>query len=144
MASFAPQLLVVAVLLFCCAFVKCEDTSDTSAMEEGRTFVHHAMKRLAILIPIFLFKFGIMFTMLLVTAITSTKGLLVGTLLLALGVGHFIASKFSAVATPTAHISLPHYSAAYHTAPHFLEREHIASAPPSGYAQAQAYGAWRN
>lgn len=102
------------------------------------------MKRLAVLVPIFLFKLGIMFTMLLVTTITSTKGMLVGTLLLALGVGHFIASRFSSAASPAAHITLPHYTAAYHTAPHFLEKSEHIVAPSTGYAQAQAYGAWRN
>lgn len=126
--------------------------------------VHHAMKRLQILLPAFMFKLGIMFTMILVTMITSANGLLVGTLLLALGVGHFIANKFSSASAPThAHISLPHLHAGWHSAPHFVDRsdtvapsissgyaqqQQASSAQmigtiPAGYAQQQAYSAWK-
>lgn len=92
--------------------------------------------------------------MMLVSMITSTKGLLVGTLLLALGVGHFIANRFSA--SPThAHISLPHVHAVHGGWPpahHFVDRSDVAppgsggplvGAIPAGYAQSQAYGAWK-
>lgn len=51
------------------------------------------MKRLAFLVPLLMFKMGVMFTLLVVATLTSTKGLMVASLLLALGVGHFIANR---------------------------------------------------
>nr|XP_023026636.1 uncharacterized protein LOC111514610 [Leptinotarsa decemlineata] len=60
-------------------------------MEQGRTLVHHAMKRFMIILPAIFFKLGIAFTMLVLVTIVSVNNGVIGFLLLVVGLSSVLA-----------------------------------------------------
>ncbi|XP_060524547.1 uncharacterized protein LOC132700963 [Cylas formicarius] len=108
-------------------------------VEQGRTLVHHAVKRFMIILPAIFFKLGIAFTLLVLVAVVAVNNGFIGFLLLVVGLSSVLArlQESRKPSYPTApYISpLPPY---YHH--RFLDRSDNAatdkSVPDAGtYAQ---------
>ncbi|RZC27638.1 hypothetical protein BDFB_008016 [Asbolus verrucosus] len=57
----------------------------------GRTLVHHAVKRLMIILPAIFFKLGIAFTLLIIVALAAVNNGFIGFLLLVVGLSSVLA-----------------------------------------------------
>ncbi|KAL3279064.1 hypothetical protein HHI36_016578 [Cryptolaemus montrouzieri] len=60
-------------------------------VEQGRTFVHHAVKRFMIILPAIFFKLGIAFTLLLIVTLVAVNNGFIGFLLLVVGMSSVLA-----------------------------------------------------
>ncbi|KAJ3619734.1 hypothetical protein MTP99_005392 [Tenebrio molitor] len=60
-------------------------------VEQGRTMVHHAVKRFLIILPAIFFKLGIAFTLLIVVALAAVNNGFIGFLLLVVGLSSVLA-----------------------------------------------------
>ncbi|XP_017780905.1 PREDICTED: uncharacterized protein LOC108565798 [Nicrophorus vespilloides] len=140
-------LLLVVVCAWCFTAVLAADDGDKEdssqdvsvigrqLYEEGRTFVHHAMKRMAIILPAIFFKMGIAFTMLVLVTIVSVNNGVIGFMLLVVGLSSVLArmqearvphSHPAAIPAPL-HITYPSYPSSHH---HFLDRSDVGVESP--------------
>ncbi|XP_066157171.1 uncharacterized protein [Euwallacea fornicatus] len=74
-------------------------------MEEGRTLVHHTMKRFMIILPAIFFKLGVAFTLLILVTIATVNNGFIGFLLLIVGLSNVLARLQEARRPPA---SLPY------------------------------------
>ncbi|XP_071055578.1 protein apnoia [Onthophagus taurus] len=101
----------------------CENETS-ELIEEGRTFVHHHIKRLAIILPAIFFKLGIAFSLLLLVTIVAVNNGFIGFLLLIVGVSSVLArlqeaKRILPVPIPGLHSPIP-LGLSHHQ--HFLDR----------------------
>ncbi|KAH1021464.1 hypothetical protein HUJ04_010974 [Dendroctonus ponderosae] len=89
-------------------------------IEEGRTLVHHAMKRFMIILPAIFFKLGIAFTLLLLVTIVAINNGFIGFLLLVVGLSSVLA-RLQEARRPAAAPYIAPLSPYYHHA-HILDR----------------------
>ncbi|XP_050312130.1 uncharacterized protein LOC126747494 [Anthonomus grandis grandis] len=88
-------------------------------MEEGRTLVHHAMKRFMIILPAIFFKLGIAFTLLVLVAIAAVNNGFIGFMLLVVGLSSVLA-RFQEAKRPAA---TPYVTSPYYHHAHILDRK---------------------
>ncbi|XP_066246541.1 uncharacterized protein [Euwallacea similis] len=89
-------------------------------IEEGRTLVHHAMKRFMIILPAIFFKLGVAFTLLILVTIASINNGFIGFLLLVVGMSSVLARLQEARRPPA---NLPYIAPSpYFHHVNFLER----------------------
>ncbi|KAK9884984.1 hypothetical protein WA026_009215 [Henosepilachna vigintioctopunctata] len=67
------------------------ENSDNDLIEQGRTFVHHAVKRFMVILPAIFFKLGIAFTLLLIVTVVAVNNGFIGFLLLVVGMSSVLA-----------------------------------------------------
>ncbi|KAJ8961756.1 hypothetical protein NQ318_021357 [Aromia moschata] len=85
-------------------------------VEQGRTMVHHVVKRFQIILPAIFFKLGVAFTMLVLVALASVTNGFIGFLLLVVGLSSVLARLQESSRRPAAPYYLPavHHHAALH------------------------------
>ncbi|KAJ3641782.1 hypothetical protein Zmor_028260 [Zophobas morio] len=75
-------------------------------VEEGRTLVHHTLKRFMIILPAIFFKLGIAFTLLVLVALAAVNNGFIGFLILVVGLSSVLARlQDSGRAVPVPYIS---------------------------------------
>ncbi|XP_045460481.1 uncharacterized protein LOC123670931 [Harmonia axyridis] len=70
---------------------KTMEVAGRELIEQGRTFVHHAVKRFMIILPAIFFKLGIAFTLLLIVTLVAVNNGFIGFLLLVVGMSSVLA-----------------------------------------------------
>ncbi|GJQ82075.1 hypothetical protein Trydic_g6947 [Trypoxylus dichotomus] len=115
--------LLVSLVFIFSGEVKCEENSlgkdlfSDELVEEGRTFAHRTLKRLAIILPAIFFKLGISFTLLLLVTIVAVNNGFIGFLLLIVGMSTVLArlqeARKPALPVPLSYAPLPPIAAHY-------------------------------
>ncbi|XP_044762140.1 uncharacterized protein LOC123319309 [Coccinella septempunctata] len=116
--------LFVIVFCFCCTsaapsetVVKNEEENveiGRELIEQGRTFVHHAVKRFMIILPAIFFKLGIAFTLLLIVTLVAVNNGFIGFLLLVVGMSSVLARLQEARRPPPVVPYIQSIPTAYH------------------------------
>ncbi|XP_018327890.1 uncharacterized protein LOC108738803 [Agrilus planipennis] len=105
---------VLFLFVYFVSFVACEDgenvkenllnveTVGRQLVEQGRTFVHHVVKRFMVLIPVIFFKLGIGFALLVLVTLLAANNGIIGFLLLVVGMSAVLARLQEARRVPFA------------------------------------------
>ncbi|KAF7269522.1 uncharacterized protein LOC143192029 [Rhynchophorus ferrugineus] len=114
--------LVVNAIVLCSAGEEKTDVAEQKQsvefvgrmLEQGRTLVHHALKRFMVILPAIFFKLGIGFTLLVLVTIVAINNGFIGFLLLVVGLSSVLArlqeARKQVAAAPV--VSAPYVSAA--------------------------------